>query len=210
VPEAQGLADPGKVRTAVFDGQFFDAKTGKTVPGEGFRARTMWGWIAWSIGGKAGYELLREQDEARVAPGADEILSLLKDGPNIILLDEVLEYLISAGGVKVEKTTLRDETLMFLKKLPGAVGNAKNTALVFSLQTSRPREALAYATLLQTVEHLAARKDQRREPVDGNEIGPSCSGGFSPSSPTPRPRCRRPRRTSRSSRSFGRRTLSRR
>jgi hypothetical protein len=169
VPEAQGLADPGNVRCAVFDGQFFDAKTGKAVPRQDLRARTMWGWIAWALGGKAGYELLREQDEARVAPGADEILLLLKDGPNLILLDEVLEYLISAGGVKVEKTTLRDESLSFLKRLTVAVGNAKNTALVFSLQSSK-RESLEYVNLLQTVDHLAARKDQRREPVEGNEI----------------------------------------
>jgi hypothetical protein len=170
VKESQDVKNPGKVRIAVFDGQFFDAKTGKEVPGEAFRARTMWGWIAWSLGGKEGYQILREQDEARVAPGADEIVFLLKDNPNLILLDEVLEYLISAGGVKVEKTTLRDETLLFLKRLTVAVSNTKKTALVFSLQMSRPREALEYTSLLQTVEHLAARKDQRREPVEGNEI----------------------------------------
>jgi predicted AAA+ superfamily ATPase len=58
IPEGQGLPEPGKVRVAVFDGQFFDAKTGKAVPGpstgsgQALRARTMWGWIAWSLGGK--------------------------------------------------------------------------------------------------------------------------------------------------------------
>lgn len=169
VPEASGLADPGAVRVAVFDGQFFDASNGKVVPGEGFRAKTMWGWIAWALGGKPGYEKFRVQDESRVAPGGDEILSLLGEGPNLILLDEVLEYLISAGGVKVEKTTLRDETLNFLKRLTVAVGNVPNTALVFSLQSSK-RESLEYVNLLQTVDHLASRKDQRREPVEGNEI----------------------------------------
>ena len=47
------------MRTAVFDGQFFDATKGKEIPGEKFRAQTMWGWIAWSLGGKKGYEILR-------------------------------------------------------------------------------------------------------------------------------------------------------
>jgi hypothetical protein len=169
VPEAGGLPNPGAVRVAVFDGQFFDASNGKVVPGEGFRAKTMWGWIAWALGGGPGYEKFRVQDESRVAPGGDEILSLLDQGPNLILLDEVLEYLISAGGVKVEKTTLRDETLNFLKRLTVAVGNVPNTALVFSLQSSK-RESLEYVNLLQTVDHLASRKDQRREPVEGNEI----------------------------------------
>ena len=187
IPEGKGLPRPGKVRTAVFDGQFFDATNGKTIVpsprpwvhgarplpgGEGssaFRARTMWGWIAWSLGGKEGYEILRSQDECRVAPGGDEILQLLAKGPNLILLDEVLNYLISAGGVKIEQTTLRDETLTFLQRLTAAVGNAPNTVLVFSLQSSK-RESLEYTSLLQTVDHLAARKDQRREPVEGNEI----------------------------------------
>src|SRR5262249_3071607 len=169
IPEGKGLPHPGSVRTAVFDGQFFDATNGKAVPGEKFRARTLWGWVAWSLGGKRGYELFRKQDEARVAPGGDEILQLLAEGPNLILLDETLQYLISAGGVKIEQTTLRDETLTFLQRLTVAVGNTSNTALVFSLQSSK-RESLDYVNLLQTVDHLAARKDQRREPVEGNEV----------------------------------------
>ena len=169
LPEAQGLARPASVHTAVFDGQFFDATNGKEVPGEKFRAQTMWGWIAWSLGGMKGYEIMRKQDETRVAPGADEIITLLAEGPNLILLDEVLQYLISAGGVKVHQTTLRDETLTFLQRLTVAVGNTANTALVFSLQSSK-RESLEYVNLLQTVDHLAARKDQLREPVEGNEV----------------------------------------
>src|SRR5713226_6156615 len=105
LPEAQGLSRPDKVRTAVFDGQFFDATKGKEIPSEKFRAQTMWGWIAWSLGGKNGYDIMRKQDEARVAPGADEIIALLAEGPNLILLDEVLQYLISVGGIKVHQTT---------------------------------------------------------------------------------------------------------
>lgn len=170
VPEAAGLPRPKGVRTAVFDGQFFDTTKGKAMPGEKQHAQTMWGWIAWSLGGKKAYELLRKQDESRVAPGGDEILALLAEGPNLILLDEALEYLISAGGIKVGQTTLRDETLTFLKHLTVAVVNATNTALVFSLQSSDTRQTLGYAGLLQTVDHLAARKDQRREPVEGNEV----------------------------------------
>ena len=125
--------------------------------------------MAWALAGLEGYEIVRAQDEARVAPGGDAIIELLKGGPSLILLDELLEYLISAGGVRVEKTTLRDETLSFLKRMTVAVGNVEDAALVFSLQSSK-RESLEYTSLLRTVEHLAARKDQRREPVEGNEI----------------------------------------
>ena len=169
LPEATGLPRPDRVRVAAVDGQFFDAQVGKRLPGEGFSAKTIWGWMAWALAGLEGYEIVRAQDEARVAPGGDAIIELLKGGPSLILLDELLEYLISAGGVRVEKTTLRDETLSFLKRMTVAVGNVEDAALVFSLQSSK-RESLEYTSLLRTVEHLAARKDQRREPVEGNEI----------------------------------------
>jgi hypothetical protein len=170
IPEGQSLPRVEGVRLAVCDGQFFDAVDGKAMPGEDLCARTMWGWIAWSLGSKDGYELVRRQDEARVAPGGDVLIQLLGDRPNLILLDECLEYLISAGGVKVGETTLRDETLNFLKRLIVAVGNVPNSALVFSLPASNPRQTLGYVGLFNAVNDLASRKDQLREPVEGNEI----------------------------------------
>ncbi|MXY51432.1 MAG: ATP-binding protein [Gammaproteobacteria bacterium] len=169
LPEAAGLPRPAGVRVAVVDGQFFDATSGKPLPGEDISAATLWGWVAWALGGRQGYELVRAQDEARVAPGGDVLVDLLGGGPNLILLDELLQYLISVGGIRVEHTTLRDETLTFLQRLTVAVGSVDSSVLVLSLQSSR-RESLEYTSLLQTVEHLAARKDQRREPVEGNEI----------------------------------------
>ncbi|MYC94583.1 MAG: ATP-binding protein [Caldilineaceae bacterium SB0661_bin_32] len=169
LPEAGGLPRPDAVRVAVVDGQFFDATSGKRAPGGDVVARTIWGWIAWALGGREGYELVQAQDEARVAPGGDALVELLKGGPSLILLDEILEYLISAGGISVVQTTLRDETLSFLKRLTVAVGNVDNAVLVYSLQSSN-RESLEYTGLLHTLEHLAARKDQRREPVADNEI----------------------------------------
>ena len=169
LPEAAGLPRPERVRVAVVDGQLFDATAGRRAPQEGVAAQTIWGWIGWALGGRAGYDLVRQQDAARVAPGGDLLVELLRRGPSLILLDEILEYLISAGGVPVGQTTLRDETLAFLKRLTVAVGNVDHAVLVYSLQSSS-RESLEYTGLLRTVEHLAARKDQRREPVEGNEI----------------------------------------
>ena len=169
LPEAAGLPRPERVRVTVVDGQLFDATTGKRAPQANVAAKTIWGWIGWALGGPDGYALVRQQDEARVAPGGDVLIELLRRGPSLILLDEILEYLISAGGVQVGQTTLRDETLSFLKRLTVAVGSVDNAVLVYSLQSSS-RESLEYTGLLRTVEHLAARKDQRREPVEGNEI----------------------------------------
>src|SRR5436305_1782000 len=73
------------------------------------------------------------------------------------------------GCSNIHQITLRDETMNFLHRLTGAVINSVNTALVFSLQSSK-RESLEYVNILQIVDHLAARKDQLREPVEGNEV----------------------------------------
>jgi uncharacterized protein len=109
IPEAAGLPKPSKaVNVAVFDGAFFDALKGKSASKGKVHANNMWGWIAWSLHGEKGYERFKSHDEARIAPGGDEILALLEAGPNLILLDEVLQYLISAGGIKVEQTNLID------------------------------------------------------------------------------------------------------
>jgi hypothetical protein len=169
IPEGAGLPKPGTVRTAVFDGQFFNPTEGKKDPRTGIQARTPWGWVACRLGGAAGYELLSKDDESRVEPGADKLMELFGDRPNLILLDEVLEFLIKAGGVRVGDSYLRDQIMLFIKSVIAAADNTPRTALVFSLQSSK-RESLEYINLLQTVDHLAARKDQRREPVAGNEI----------------------------------------
>jgi len=168
LPEAMGLAKPTNVRVAVVDGQFFNAQQGKES--EGVKVLTLWGWLALKLGGKAGYEAMRANDEARVSPGGDDLLKLFGDQPNLILLDETLEYLINTGGVKVLKTDLREQTLNFLKELSVAVANAPRTALVLALPSSKPGETLDHFQLLQTLDHFMGRKDTLREPVEQDEV----------------------------------------
>lgn len=168
LPESKGLPWPKDVRVAVADGQFFNAKQGKESGG--IKARTLWGWIALQLGGEAGYEAMRDNDEARVSPGGDDLMRLFGDAPNLILLDETLEYLINAGGVKVHNTDLREQTLNFLKELTVAVSNSPRTVLVLALPSSKPGETLSHFQLLQTLDHFIGRKDTLREPVEQDEV----------------------------------------
>jgi len=140
LPEAKGLAKPADVRVAVVDGQHFNAQQGKET--DGIRVKTLWGWLALKLGGKAAYEEMRANDEERGTPGSADLMKLFGDKPNLILLDETLEYLINAGTVKVVKSDLREQTLNFLKELTVAVANSPRTALVFALPSSKPGEVL--------------------------------------------------------------------
>jgi hypothetical protein len=168
LPEAKGLPGPAGVRVGVVDGQFFNAQQGKES--DGVKAQTLWGWLALKLGGKAGYETMRANDEARVSPGGDDLVKLFGDHANLILLDEALEYLINAGGVKVVKTDLREQTLNFLKELTVAASNSPRTVVLLALPSSQPRETLQHSQLLQTLDHFIGRKDALREPVEQDEV----------------------------------------
>ncbi len=167
LPEAAGLPDPGKVDVAVFDGEKFDARDGKTLP-DGRRIQTMWGWIAWQLGADK-FKLVENHDKDRVSPGGDVIRQMLAGSPKLILLDEVLKYMERASAVAVLDSTLQRQAKDFFQNLTVEVAGSKNAAMVYSLQWSA-RESLGNVALLQEIDKLASRVDQLREPVTGDEV----------------------------------------
>ncbi len=174
LPEAGDLPDPGPVRVAVFDGEKFDAE-GKIV-GRGagpaqadIRVRTLWGWLAWQLGGEATYRRIQYQDENRVSLGGDVIAELLGDQPTLILLDEVLKYLERVAAVPVAESTLGRQTFDFLQNLSIEVARTRRAVLVYSLQKSA-REAMDNLRLLDILEGLTSRVDAKREPITGEEV----------------------------------------
>ncbi len=172
LPEAKHFPRPEEVRVAVFDGEKFDARDGKTLP-DGRTIRTMWGWIAWQIDPERAFPLVAGHDQDRVAPGGDVIRQLLTKGaggrPVLILLDEVLKYMERAAAVSVLDSTLQRQAKDFFQNLTVEVAGSERAALVYSLTWSA-REALGNVGLLAEIDKLAARVDQLREPVSGDEV----------------------------------------
>lgn len=165
----RGLADPGAVDVAVFDGEKFTATGDKDV-GKGQAVNTMWGWLAWQLGPKA-FKVVQRHDAERVAPAGDEIKAMLEAGgrPVLLLLDEVLKYMERAAAVGVKDSTLQRQAKDFLQSLTVEVSNSANAVLVYSLQWSA-RESLGNVALLEELDKLTSRKDQVREPVTGDEV----------------------------------------
>lgn len=174
IPEGKGLARPGNVAVAVFDGEKFDARNGKTLE-DGRTIQTMWGWIAWQIDSEKAFPLVADHDKDRVAPGGDIIRELLTKGacnrPVLILLDEVLKYMERAAAVSVLDSTLQRQAKDFFQNLTVEVAGSEKAALVYSLTWSA-RESLGNVGLLAEIDKLAARVDQLREPVSGDEVLP--------------------------------------
>jgi hypothetical protein len=134
--------------------------------------KTLWGEMAWQLGGEKLYQIMAKDDELKTAPGTTRINELLEAaGPCVILIDEVLSYLLNASGVKVGDESLRGTTLTFLHQLTEAVSNCPHALLVVTL-TSQIAEFLgenaerAYASL----EKVMGRVETVKTPVQGEEI----------------------------------------
>ncbi len=115
---------------AVFVGTEFDVIDGRGGNGEPVR-KTPWGDIAWQLGGEDLFKVVAEHDEKKIAPGGDVIRKMLPDGPTLILMDELLNY-ISRG----RKLGLRDALFNFIHNLSEEVRARDNLVLCASIPAS--------------------------------------------------------------------------
>ena len=179
----QGVANPEEflparlvpaqpIRVAAFDGENADPANGRRM-GDGIIAYTPWGELAAVLGGRAGYERLRNSDEQRVAPGAETLRELFGDRPALILLDELSVYLRKLSGLAHG----RDQLTAFLTSLFKAVESAPEVALVYTLAIGRDGVANdAYAEENQFIaarmaeaEAVSARKATLLNPTEDDE-----------------------------------------
>lgn len=121
------LVPVGKVRIAAFDGENADPSNGRPM-GDGVRAHTPWGEIAYQLAGPDGYRVVQRSDEDRVSPGADTLKELFGGEPVLIVLDELGEYLRRVQGMGG-----RDQLTAFLKALLTAIESSPKAAIVYTL-----------------------------------------------------------------------------
>lgn len=164
--DLEGLPDPGPGRVAVISGIDLDPTSPSVV--DGLSIHTLWGEVAFRLGGQAAYEKVRVHDEEGKAPGGNVLRHVIGESPVLILLDELLVYVQRAGGRKGDDP-FRRQVVNFLQTLTEVVRNLPKAAMVYSLQAS-VHEAADDDTLLHTLEHLVARVDAKREPVADDEV----------------------------------------
>ena len=166
------LRPQGPVRLAAFDGENADPANGRTM-GQGVRARTPWGEIAYALAGAAGYERVKNSDAGGISPGADTLRELFGGQPTLILLDELSVYLrkvrqIGAAG---------DQLTAFLTSLFKAVEGTPHAALVYTLAIGKEGRAVdAYSAENQFIadrmaeaESVSARKATLLNPTEEDE-----------------------------------------
>lgn len=135
---------------------------------------TLWGEIERQLEGRI------DKLSHPIAPGRENLREILeKHQPVLILMDEVLEYIAKAAGIKsgyrelkVGDTNLAAQTIAFIQELTEAIKSLDKALLVVTLPASvmeYPDEERAEA-MLSKLQKVAGRVEKIYSPVSGDEI----------------------------------------
>lgn len=130
-----GLMDVPQARVAVLDGQAH-------APGQPWqhgrqRICTLWGEMAWQLGGEEAFALVKEADATGTSPGKEVLKSLLEaHAPCVVLVDELVAYIRQFQDGQPLSGGSFDSNLSFLQALTEACKLVPNAILLGSLPES--------------------------------------------------------------------------
>ncbi len=130
-----GLLGVPRAKIAVLDGTALSPgqpwKRGKQV------IRTLWGELAWQLGGEEGFALVAEADSNGTSPGKETLKQLLENhAPAVILIDELVAYIRQFEEGKSLSGGTYDSNLSFIQALTEATKLVPDAMLLASLPES--------------------------------------------------------------------------
>ena len=128
--EAAGVKTLGSVKRAVFVGTHKGAAEAMHTE-DGREIRTLWGYIAWRLGGWEAVESIADSEAARTNPGSERLIAILrKAAPCLILMDEVVAFARQLRGLEY------DAFHAFVQSLTEAAAAVQGAVVVGSLPES--------------------------------------------------------------------------
>ena len=128
--EDAGVDTLGPVRRAVFVGTHKGAAEAMLVE-DGREIRTLWGYLAWRLGGWEAVESIAASEAARTNPGSERLIPILrKAAPCLILMDEVVAFARQLRGLEY------DAFHAFIQSLTEAAAAVERAVVVGSLPVS--------------------------------------------------------------------------
>ena len=135
VLKAAGVTALPSIRRAVLVGQALSP--GIPRRHDGLEIRTLWGELAWQLGGADGYAMVAEADVAGVSPGSTVLVDLFtRFGPALILIDEWVAYVRQLYTNPDLPAGSFDANLSFAQALTEAAKAVPSILLVASLPAS--------------------------------------------------------------------------
>ncbi|MEX1093411.1 MAG: DUF499 domain-containing protein [Acidimicrobiia bacterium] len=158
------LSVPSEVRRAVFVGQMVSPSTPQTKP-DGTKVHTLWGDLAWQLGGAEGFAIVADDDRNATNPGAKLIELFERFGPALVLIDEWVAY---ARDLPTKTDEMRlpggdfDTQFTFAQALTEAASAVDTTLVLVSIPSSDlevggEKGQLALAKLKNVVSRKAAQ-----------------------------------------------------
>lgn len=137
--DVAGVAELPQARIVVLDG--IKASPNQPINRDGLTIKTLWGDLAWQLGGRDGYELVADADASGTSPGKAALEALLAHyAPCVILVDELVAYVRQFEEGKALTGGTFDSNLTFIQALTEALKAVPTAVLLASLPESE-REA---------------------------------------------------------------------
>lgn len=169
--DAAGIQELPKANIAVLDGvDLLDLASKPRKRGK-VTIKTIWGELAWQLGGDEAFALVREADENGTAPGKGVLADLMSSrAPCIILMDELVRYVSQFEEGKTLSGGTYDTQLSFIQSLTEALKAVPTAILLASLPFS-DREAGSQQGVkaLRALEHYFGRVQALWKPVATEE-----------------------------------------
>lgn len=168
---AAGILELPKANIAVLDGVDLLDLASKPRQRGNLTVKTIWGELAWQLGGEEGFAMVKEADENGTAPGKTVLADLLGSrAPCIILMDELVRFVSQFEEGKSLSGGTYDTQLSFVQSLTEALKAVPTAILLASLPFS-DREAGSQQGVkaLRALEHYFGRVQALWKPVATEE-----------------------------------------
>ena len=133
------LEVPKKVHRAVIVGTQIDPGKPHEKP-DGTIVRTVWGEIAWQLGGKNGYKIVADSDKNSTNPGEALKTLFKKYSPCLVMIDEWVAYARQLRDNNDLPAGSFDTHFTFAQALSECAKSVPNTFLVVSVPASDEQE----------------------------------------------------------------------
>lgn len=164
-----GVIDLPRARVVVLDGIKISPSQIRRI--DGHSIRTLWGELAWQLGGADAYARVAEADATGTSPGKDVLADLIRSySPCVILVDELVAYIRQFEEGKSLPGGSYDSNLTFVQALTEALKATPAATMLASLPESE-REAGSERGIaaLKALEHYFGRVQAIWKPVSTDE-----------------------------------------
>lgn len=167
--DGAGITELPAARVAVLDG--IKSSPNQPVQRGALSVQTLWGDLAWQLGGAEGYALVADADASGTSPGKAVLETLLAlYAPCVILIDELVAYVRQFEEGKTLTGGTFDSNLSFVQALTEALKAVPTAVLLASLpESDKEAGSQRGVKALEALAHYFGRVQALWKPVATEE-----------------------------------------